>query len=100
MQVEFRTELGDPPGDRVAAEGAGGDHGDAVRDLRDLFPDHRHKRMLFQGFGDLAGECRPVYRQRAAGGNPVVIRRAHHEGVHPTHLGLQQADRVGQLVAA
>ena len=62
MQVEFRTELGDPPGDRVTAEGAGGDHGDAVRDLRDFFPDHRHKRMLFQGFGNLAGECRPVYR--------------------------------------
>ena len=51
-------------------------------------------------FRYIAGEARPVHRERAARGHAVYIRALHYERAHRAHLGLEQTHRVCQLVAA
>src|SRR5262249_12692393 len=56
--------------------------------------------MLLQRRGDRVGETLAVDGEGRAGGHPGRVGGAHDERSEPTHLLLQQPDRVIELVAA
>ena len=97
-------ERGDVGGKRVGRQRPRGDdegkHRRVVRDAWNLLPDQRDQRVPLDGAGDRLREQLAIDRKRGAGRHAVRIGGAHHERSEPTHLLLEQADGVIELVAA
>ena len=58
----------------------------------DFFTADFDQRLAFQRRADRRGKSIAVDRERPAGGQLVVIRRAHDERGKPPHLGMEETD--------
>ena len=87
----------EPPdglGERFRGQRAGGDD-DAVpvgRSVADLFAADLDQRLAFERFTNGGGKPVAVDCERAAGGQLVLVRRAHDQRGQPSHLRVQKAD--------
>ena len=100
VQVECGTELFYALGHGVAGEGACGHHHLPVGDVVRLFFDDFDAAVAAYLLRDIFCEALSVHSQRAAGGDPGLVRGLHYEGAHSPQLGLQEPHRVCKLVRA